>query len=103
MRFLSFPILERHVPESESIFTQALEWLTAELAGGRNLVLNCRQGIGRTGLVAASLLLTERFDADAAVRQISTARGIPVPETPEQRRWLDRYATQLQSASGSQT
>lgn len=92
MKFLSFPILDRQVPESEGKFTQALEKLEAELALGRNVVLHCRQGIGRTGLVAACLLLTKGLDPETAVKRLSAARGIPVPETPEQRRWIDHYA-----------
>src|SRR5687768_10191990 len=49
MRFLSFPIPDRQVPDSESKLTAALGKLEAELAAGRNVVLHCRQGIGRTG------------------------------------------------------
>ena len=93
MRFLSFPILDRQVPESEDQLTQALEKLEAELAMGRNVVMHCRQGIGRTGLVAACLLLTKGLDPKTAVQRLSVARGVPIPETPEQRRWIDHYAS----------
>jgi len=93
MKFLSFPIPDRQVPESESRLTKTLEQLEADLAVGRNVVVHCRQGIGRTGLVAACLLLTKGLDADAAVKRLSEARGIAVPETAEQRKWIDRYAT----------
>jgi protein-tyrosine phosphatase len=92
IKFLSFPILDRQTPESEDELSRTLAKLEAELAVGRNVVLHCRQGIGRTGLVAACLLLTKGLDADAAVKRLSAARGIPVPETTEQRRWIERYA-----------
>ena len=93
MNFLSFPIADRQVPESESRFTKALEQLEAELASGRNVVIHCRQGIGRAGLVAACLLLTKGLDPDTAIQRLCAARGTTVPETPEQRKWIDRYAS----------
>jgi protein-tyrosine phosphatase len=89
---VSFPILDRQTPESEDELAQTLAKVEAELAVGRNVVLHCRQGIGRTGLVAACLLLTKGLDPETAVNRISAARGIPVPETQEQRRWIDRSA-----------
>ncbi len=92
MKFLTFPILDRQVPESESEFTRALDMLDAELSGGRNVVLHCRQGIGRTGLTAACLLMTKGLDPETAVNRLSAVRGISIPETPEQRRWIDRYS-----------
>ena len=92
MNFLSFPIVDRQVPVSESSLAHALEQLDLELTAGKNVVLHCRQGIGRTGLVAACLLLSKGLDAETAVRRLSAARGASVPETPEQRRWIDHYA-----------
>ena len=92
MNFLSFPIPDRQVPDSESNLAKALDLLNGELAAGKNVVLHCRQGIGRTGLVAACLLLTKGIDPETAIRRLSAARGASVPETPEQRRWIDHYA-----------
>lgn len=95
--FFSFPILDRQVPDSEIDLSKALERLDRELAAGRNVVLHCRQGIGRAGLVAACLLVLKGIDPETAVLQLSSARGTSVPETPEQRRWIDRYAESLVS------
>lgn len=92
MKYLSYPILDRQVPDSESNFATALEKLEGELAAGKNVIIHCRQGIGRTGLVAACLLLRKGIDPETAVRLLSAARGLPVPETPEQRHWIDHYA-----------
>jgi protein-tyrosine phosphatase len=95
MRFLSFPIPDRQVPASENRLTGALEDLDAELRVGRNVVVHCRQGIGRTGLVAACLLVTKGNDPRTAIQRLSAARGVPIPETDEQRRWIEKYATTL--------
>jgi protein-tyrosine phosphatase len=95
MGFVSLPIPDRDVPKSESAFARALEKLGKELRSGRNVVLHCRQGVGRTGLVAACLLLTKAMDTETAVRRVTQVRGTAVPETPEQRRWIDQYAATL--------
>jgi protein-tyrosine phosphatase len=89
---LSFPFPDREVPVSESSLSDALAQLDRELAAGRNVVLHCRQGIGRTRLVAACPLITKGLDPETAVRRLSAARGAAVLETSEQRRWIDRYA-----------
>jgi protein-tyrosine phosphatase len=96
MKFLSFPIPDRQVPASEAGVTATIEKLEAVLARGNSILVHCRQGIGRTGLIAASLLIMKGLSPGAAVEAVSAARGAAVPETPEQRRWIDHYATLLQ-------
>jgi protein-tyrosine phosphatase len=98
MRFRSLPIADREVPRSEAKLAAALEELDADLSAGKNAVIHCRQGIGRTGLVAACLLVTKGLSSGAAVSSVSAARGSPVPETEEQRRWIDHYAATLAGA-----
>ncbi|MGP8243577.1 MAG: dual specificity protein phosphatase family protein [Bryobacteraceae bacterium] len=92
IEFLSFPIPDREVPSSEAEMTLALEKLDGALSSGKNVVVHCRQGIGRTGLVAACLLVSRGLSPEAAVSRLSAARGVAVPETSEQRDWIDRYA-----------
>ena len=98
MKFLSFPISDREVPDSESKPANILERLDKDLSAGKNIVLHCRQGIGRTGRVAACLLLMTGWEPETALLMLSTARGLPVPETAEQRRWIYRFATTLAGA-----
>jgi protein-tyrosine phosphatase len=98
MNFRSFPIPDRDVPHSEVRFHQLLMGLETELNEGRNLVLHCRQGIGRTGLVAAGLFIAQGLDPLETLERLSAARGIPVPETSAQRRWIAHFAETLASA-----
>lgn len=95
MKFVSFPIQDRQVPGSPTEMVGALENLNADLSAGKNVVIHCRQGIGRTGLVSACLLVTKGLSSGAAITTLSAARGAPVPETEEQRRWIDHYAATL--------
>lgn len=98
INFLSLPIPDRQVPQSESEVTAILEKLEASLSQGKNTMIHCRQGIGRSGLVAACLLITKGLSAGAATDVVSAARGVAVPETEEQRRWIDHYAATLAGA-----
>ena len=90
--FLSFPIEDRQVPTSETQLGEALERLNRFLSSGKNVVVHCRQGIGRTGLVAACLLVKNGMSPGAAVEAVTAARGVATPETAEQRDWIERYA-----------
>jgi protein-tyrosine phosphatase len=92
MDFMSLPIPDRQVPSSETEVAAALERLNTKLSAGKNVLVHCRQGVGRSGLVAACLLVTKGLDPSAAVDRISAARGVAVPETTEQRHWIDHFA-----------
>lgn len=92
LEFLSFPIPDRSVPDSESAVASTLDRLDRALSSGKNAVVHCRQGVGRTGLVAACLLVSKGLTPESAVARLSRARGVAVPETQEQRHWIDRYA-----------
>jgi protein-tyrosine phosphatase len=90
--FISLPIPDRQVPGSETELAAVLERVDARLSAGKNVLIHCRQGVGRAGLVAACLLVRKGLDPSAAVEIISAARGVAVPETREQRQWIDHYA-----------
>jgi protein-tyrosine phosphatase len=95
MQFRSFPITDRWVPASKLQALRFIEGLDADLASGKNVSIHCRQGIGRAGLIAASLLVARGRQPADAFEQVSTARGITVPETTEQREWLESMANEL--------
>lgn len=100
--FHSFPILDRSVPFSQADVVSLIQALREDLEAGHNVVIHCRQGIGRSGLIAAALLIAGGIDPEEALRRISQARGVPVPETPEQRAWVIRLADFLSSSKARQ-
>lgn len=93
MAFISFPIVDREVPNSKADLVHLIAQLNAELAQGKDVVIHCRQGIGRAGLAASSLLITAGVDPENAASEVSEARGLAVPETAEQRAWLAQFET----------
>jgi protein-tyrosine phosphatase len=92
MDFVSFPVPDRQIPRSETKWSDVVEQVTRALTKGKNVVVHCRQGIGRSGLLATCLLVRNGMSPGAAVDIASAARGISVPETTEQRNWIDHYA-----------
>ena len=91
IKFLSFPIEDRSVPLSSNSFSELLNSLKASLGEGKAVGVHCRAGIGRSSLIAAALLIQNGLSPDAAFLTIQEARGCPVPDTVEQRNWVERY------------
>jgi protein-tyrosine phosphatase len=60
------------------------------LEEGKNIAVHCRQGLGRSGLIAAGILASSGVNAEQAIEIVSSARGQNVPETAEQRSWILR-------------
>jgi protein-tyrosine phosphatase len=85
---ISFPVKDREVTSTREL-AQTLEQALLE---GKSVVIHCRQGIGRSSLLAACVLVLEGMDSEAAFHSISRARGCPVPDTTEQRQWVARFA-----------
>jgi protein-tyrosine phosphatase len=91
LKFRSFPIPDRDVPQSHDAVSVAISGLEHDLRSGKNVLIHCRQGIGRSGLIAGCLLIRSGLAVDEALRILRAVRGVPVPETEEQTRWLRRY------------
>ena len=92
IEFISFPILDRSVPASRESVAELVGRLAAALREGKNAAIHCRQGIGRAALVAVSVLVGLGVEVGCAIEQVGAARGLAVPETPEQRQWLLDFA-----------
>jgi protein-tyrosine phosphatase len=90
--YLSFPIPDRRVPPSEIEALNLARSLSNHLREGKSVVIHCRQGIGRSALIAACVLALRDLSVDEAFQKIEEARGCSVPDTPEQRAWVVRLA-----------
>lgn len=61
-----------------------------QLLHSRKILIHCKGGFGRTGTVAALILMDRGFSADEAIAQCRRARKFAV-ETPEQERFVRNY------------
>ena len=99
IQFIEFPIPDRSVPVSRRATLALLKELHQLLAEGKNVGIHCRQGIGRSAVIAACLLVFLGIEPEAAFQRISVARGCAIPETAEQRDWVIAFARELQNTS----
>jgi protein-tyrosine phosphatase len=93
--FRPFPIPDRGVPASREAFAGISRDIVDALDMGKNVAVHCRQGIGRSGMIAGGVLVTAGNDLATALKMITEARGLEVPETEEQQRWLREFASWL--------
>jgi protein-tyrosine phosphatase len=93
--FISFPIPDRGVPASLQESVSLIARIAAQLDAGKNVAVHCRQGIGRSGLIAAGILMTSGASPEHAMQVVGSARGISTPETVEQRRWIQQLSPQF--------
>ena len=94
VRFVSLPIPDRGVPASRECAVAVLREIIGALEGGHNVAVHCRQGTGRSGLVAAGALVLSGINPAKAIDLVSAARGQAVPETVAQRRCIDSLASE---------
>jgi protein-tyrosine phosphatase len=99
LEFQQFPITDHGLPHSADSFLELISRLHAESRRNRAIVAHCFAGIGRSTLVAASLLVRAGVTLTEALRRISDARGLRVPNTSAQHLWLQDIEARLRGPS----
>ena len=98
LTFTSFPIRDRGVPDSLAQAARLVSSIESDLLRGQGVAIHCRAGIGRSGLIAGCVLLNLGIPEREVLSRITRARGLPVPDTPEQVAWLARFAREGKNA-----
>ncbi len=101
LSFVEFPIADFSVPDVEALRSLATE-IAKDIRKGYFVVIHCRGGIGRSGVVAGATLIALGAGADEAMRLVSEARGVPAPETEEQRALLRSLEGRIPEAAPAQ-
>ena len=76
MSWREFPITDRAAPTARhrADFDRLLDELLTGLDAGRRVAIHCQAGLGRTGLLAASLLVRSGIGPDDAIAIVRSAR-----------------------------
>lgn len=91
MRWHHLPIRDRDIPDQifETKWIRLGQELRQSLEQGERILLHCMGGLGRTGTVAARLLIEAGMTADEAISAVRAARRGAI-ETREQEQYLHR-------------
>lgn len=91
--FHALPIPDWGIPRHPKPVIDLARKLGADLAEGRSVAIHCRAGIGRSALLAATVLTLLGWEPGLAFSKLGKARGLLVPATPEQRLWVESVAS----------
>jgi protein-tyrosine phosphatase len=92
IEYASFPIPDGGVPASLADGVALARRLALVVEAGGAVGVHCRASIGRSGMIAASVLMALGRSEEQALEAVAAGRGLRVPETPEQRRWVSSAA-----------
>ena len=88
--FERFPIPDRGIPAQPEKARRLCAVIAARIREGRSIGVHCRAGIGRSGMIAAGVLLQLGIQENMVWQRVSSARGVPVPDTDEQRHFVSK-------------
>ncbi len=93
--FMSYPIRDHSIPPDNADTRDFITQVHSRLIDGKSIVIHCYAGIGRSSLLAASLMVVQGSRVEEAFEYISRARGLQVPDTTEQLEWVSNFARSL--------
>jgi protein-tyrosine phosphatase len=88
-----FPIPDRGTPLMNQETFALINELAQLLKEGKHIAIHCFMGIGRSTMIAASVLTRFGVCCDEAFTRLAIARGCKVPDTDQQRQWVEEFLT----------
>lgn len=92
-RQVMFPIVDYGVPPERDSYLELVTQVASSLREGANILAHCGAGIGRTGTLAACVLVFFGVPLDQALERVHAAGSYPErPEQLELVEWVARCA-----------
>lgn len=86
-----FPIHDFGTPTSMAKLIELVDAILATVQTGKTIVIHCKAGLGRTGLVTAACLIARGYSSRDAFAQVRLARPGSI-ETPGQEAYAAQFA-----------
>lgn len=99
LTYFSYPLQDLSTPPFSAELFALLTQLHALLTEGKHIAAHCRMGLGRSALLAASVLVLSGLTPEQACTNLSCVRGYTVPEMEEQRAWVKELPQQYRAFS----
>jgi protein-tyrosine phosphatase len=90
--YLHFPIIDGRIPDTDSeVYWKNIlsPLLQTHLRNGKKILIHCRGGLGRTGTIAARLLVDLGLDSDDAISIVRNCREGAI-ENSIQEQWISK-------------
>jgi len=91
LSFLNYPIPDTQVPADVPRFREFVREVANRLTEGEHIGVHCRGCIGRATILSACALIRLGWRPSDALAAIEKARGMAVPDTPEQATWIMEF------------
>lgn len=95
IQFISCPIKDFHTPQNESEFLELADMLVYKIKLGKRIIIHCKMGIGRSSVLAGTVMLKLGFKGANIFETISHHRKLKVPDTQEQEVWILKIENEL--------
>lgn len=90
IRFLHFPVPDTWSP-SQAQLVHGTEWVLSQLAAGRKTLVHCKNGVGRSVVLACCVLIQQGQDLAGVLRQVKACRqGVALSQ--HQMNGLEQFA-----------
>ena len=96
--FLCLPVSDGAAPSFEQA-DEFVRFVTEQRGRHRAVAVHCEAGLGRTGTLLATYLVSQGESAAAAIARVRAAETVAV-ETPQQIHFLEQYAERLHKTHG---